>query len=283
MHRVIDPHLHLFNLEQGDYFWLEDGQAPSWPDKQQINRNYQEQDLALSDSVELSGFVHIEAGFNNASPWLELKWLENHCQLPFRSIAYIDLLSDGFAADLRQLQKYRSLIGTRYILDEDAETVLTNPDVIGRLDLLAEQGLLFEAQLPLSEQEGAEALVALLQRIPNLKVVINHCGLPVNLNEQWMNAITRLAHFPECYIKCSGWEMFNREWSVEQAKPIISFAIRQFGLTRVMLASNFPVSELGCSYTDLWQRLLEGMKWQGFEREMLTFENAKRIYQLDFD
>ena len=33
MSRVIDPHLHLFNLEDGDYHWLQEGYEPEWSDK----------------------------------------------------------------------------------------------------------------------------------------------------------------------------------------------------------------------------------------------------------
>ncbi|WP_415892341.1 amidohydrolase family protein [Neptuniibacter sp. PT8_73] len=283
MSRVIDPHVHLFNLEDGDYHWLQEGHTPEWSDKNKIRRSYNESDLSRSGSADIVGFVHIEAGFDNSSPWRELEWLECHCELPFRSIAYLDLTSDSFGEHLEQLKGFTSLVGVRYILDNAAQEVLSDPNVLKRLEMLSDNQLIFEAQLSLPDQGASCALAEVMQQLPNLKVVLNHCGSPLQLNEQWMHSITRLAHHPECYIKCSGWEMFNRDWSAEQAKPIISFAIRQFGLTRVMLASNFPVSELTCTYAEVWQRYLKEMKWKGFEKDMLIFENAKRIYQLDID
>lgn len=279
MSRVIDPHIHLFDLEQGNYGWLEEEQEPHWPDKAKITRDYSEGDLFLGDSITLEGFVHIEAGFDNESPWRELAWLENHCELPFKSIAYGNVSSEIFVEQLDQLTAFASLVGIRFILEQNAEALLKNDVVRKNLALMAEKGLLFEAQLPLADSSAVDALCQLMSELPSLRVVINHTGLPEQLSESWMESVMRLAHHPECHIKCSGWEMFDRDWSAEKIKPLVSFAIRQFGLTRVMLASNFPVSELSCSYQQIWQCYLKEMKWKGFEKEMLVYENAKRIYQ----
>lgn len=283
MSRVIDPHIHLFDLEQGEYHWLQEGNLPNWPDKANIRNSYTEAELTLPASVELAGFVHIEAGFDNANPQRELAWLEENCSLPFRSIAFLDLTAPDFKEKLAVLQQHSSLVGIRHILDEDAVGLLSDPQVIDNFGSLAEAGLLFEAQFPIANTEAVNKLCELMTALPALKVVISHCGSPEQLNEAWMESIMRLAHHMECYIKCSGWEMFKRDWQVDEVKPLINFAIRQFGLTRVMLASNFPVSELGYSYEEVWQRNLKEMRWKGFEQEMLVFENAKRIYQLDIN
>ena len=92
MMKIIDPHLHLFDLEQGDYQWLKAENPPFWSDKKIIASNFAETDLQLSSPFELAGFVHIEAGFDNSKPWREIAWLEETCSLPFRSIAGINLL-----------------------------------------------------------------------------------------------------------------------------------------------------------------------------------------------
>ncbi|EAR60381.1 amidohydrolase family protein [Neptuniibacter caesariensis] len=280
MSKVVDPHIHLFNLDAGNYDWLNPEQAPEWPDKDKIRRSYLEQDLLLGEVAELAGFVHIEAGFDNANPEREIAWLEDHCTKPFRSIAYADLTSSEAESQLQRLAEHPSVVGVRFILDEQAEAVLANPQFKENLAKLESMGLIFEAQLPLADTNAVNLLSDLMTTLPDLKVVVNHTGSPVFLTEEWMNSITQLAHHPECYIKCSGWEMFKRDWEVSAVKPLISFAIRQFGLTRVMLASNFPVSELSLSYADFWKRNLKEMKWKGFEKDMLCYDNAVRIYQI---
>ena len=122
MIKIIDPHLHLFNLKQGDYQWLKAENPPFWSDKKIINHSFTEKDLQLSSPFELAGFVHIEAGFDNQQPWREIAWLEKTCSLPFRSIAGINLLlpSNEFQQTLDKLSKYQSVIGVREILDENA-------------------------------------------------------------------------------------------------------------------------------------------------------------------
>ena len=280
MIKVVDPHLHLFALEQGNYFWLNEGNAPYWPDKEKIRKSYFESDLILSPPHQLAGFVHIEAGFDNEQPHREIAWLEEHCSLPFRSIAFADLTSPQCIQKLAQLKPFKSVVGVRHILDEQAVDLLSQETFQRNLRLLADYGLVFEAQLILDNLPAVKLLAEVVQEIPKLKVVINHCGFPQNLSDEWIDSITRLAHLPECSIKCSGWEMVDRNWTADQVKPFINFAIRQFGLTRVMLASNFPVSELSYSYAEIWQRYLNEMEWKGFEKEMLVYENARRIYKL---
>lgn len=274
---IIDPHLHLFNLDQGSYDWLQPESSLDWPDKDKICKNFTESDIELSGNLSLSGFVHIEAGFDNKQPWRELEWLQSHCSLPFRSIAYADMTSENFAEDLERLRGYESLVGIRYILDDRAGQIVNDPVFQENLRLLEKHQLIFEAQFPLEDFLAANAFSGLLKQLPALKVVVNHAGFPSS-SQGWMESITALAYHPNCYIKCSGWEMLDREWTAEKVKPYISFIIRQFGLTRVMLASNFPVSELSCSYPDLWQRYLKEMKFKGFEKDLLLHDNAQQFY-----
>ncbi|MGH1462036.1 MAG: amidohydrolase family protein [Neptuniibacter sp.] len=277
---IIDPHLHLFNLDQGKYEWLQPGAEPNWLDKEKIFRNYSENDLKLPENLELSGFIHIEAGFDNEQPWCELQWLEQHCSLPFRSIAFADMTSERFPEQLQELLGYQSLAGIRYILGENAAELLSDSIFQKNLALLEESNLIFEAQFPFDQCETVQLFIEVLTQRPKLKVVLNHVGLPSALSQKWMDAVTALAHLPECYVKCSGWEMQKRDWTVDSVKPYIGFVIRQFGLTRVMLASNFPVSELGCSYSDLWQRYFTEMKFKEVEKELLLHDTAQQVYGL---
>lgn len=277
---IIDPHLHLFDLEQGNYDWLKSENPPAWPDKDQVRKNYSESDLSLPDKMTLTGFVHIEAGFDNEQPWRELKWLSEHCTLPYRTVAYADLTSEEFSQQLQHLLAYESLVGIRYILEEQALELFDNPTFVANLQLLQQQGLIFESQFPLDDHKAVTKFTGILEQTPDLKVVINHAGLPSSLSQEWMDAITALAHHPYCYVKCSGWEMQERKWKVESVKPYINFITRQFGLTRVMLASNFPVSELSCSYSDLWRRYSMEMKFKGFEKELLLHDTAQQLYGL---
>lgn len=275
---IIDPHLHLFNMELGNYHWLAPDSSPDWPDKEKIHRSFSESDLSLPASITINGFVHIEAGFDNAHPWREIEWLEQHCTLPFRSVAFADLTSGSFNQQLEKLSGYKSLVGIRHILDDRATELLSNPVFQQNLQILEQQELIFEAQLSLTDRAAIKLLAEQMEKTPELKVVLNHAGFPTVLTQEWKDSVTDLAHHSQCFIKCSGWEMFDRQWTVETVKPYINFVISQFGLSRVMLASNFPVSELSCSYADLWRRYFKELKFNDSEKKLLMHDTAEKLY-----
>ena len=71
-HSWIDPHVHLFALQEGDYHWLKPNNPPFWPDKDVIAKSTYEHHLRRASKGKLTGFVHIEAGFDNERPWREI-------------------------------------------------------------------------------------------------------------------------------------------------------------------------------------------------------------------
>jgi predicted TIM-barrel fold metal-dependent hydrolase len=258
MHKIIDPHLHLFNLELGEYTWLKPSEPPLWPDKSIINQSFSESDLTLPASIQLAGFVHIEAGFDNQKPYREIDWLEQHCSLPFKSVAFADLTSAEFTQDIQQLTKRKSVTGIRHILDEDAVAILSTSSIHQHFALLEEHQLSFDVQMLVCQQQATEKLIKLAQLHPQLKIIINHAGWPpINQQstdyKQWLMNLAKLAECTNIAIKLSAWEMTKREWEVEYLHQILLDCLVVFGRTRVMLASNFPLCLFTKSYADLWR------------------------------
>ena len=122
------------------------------------------------------------------------------------------------------------------------------------------------------------AISAILTDLPNLTVIINHCG---NTESQTLaqQGLEKLSQHTNCFIKCSGWEMTNRQWTVDYAASNIANIISIFGIDRVMLASNFPLTLFSCSYQSLWQLYTDKLTFTDKELKALTFDNAKRIYR----
>ena len=162
--RIIDPHIHLFDLEKGDYQWLRPENPPYWPDKSLIAKSFSEQDLTLKSPVTLAGFVHIEAGFDNAKPWREVEWLEQNCQVLFRSVAMLDItLSPAvFEKQLTKLVHYKSVAAIRYILDDHALVILSNPNSEINLQKIAKQNLSFELQLSIENTQAVDRLIEII-------------------------------------------------------------------------------------------------------------------------
>lgn len=259
MLELIDAHLHFFDLDKGDYRWLKAENPPFWPDKPLIAKNWGETDLTLPSELTLTGYVHIEAGFDNVRLWREIEWLETYNKLPFRSIACVDLTktTSQFTQDLNKLWQYPTVVGTRHILDDEACELLGLWNVQQNLKQLAEHDLIFELQMPFINTEAVKQLDSLLTSIPSLTVIINHAGFPPNTNDSlypaWATNLRLIAKHPKVAIKCSGWEMGDRRYQSNWVLTVVEECISNFGLDRVMLASNFPLCLFSQSYSKYWQ------------------------------
>lgn len=297
MKHIIDPHLHFFELNQGHYQWLREGNAPFWPDKAKLCHNFHEDALMLSQGIQLAGFVHIEAGFDNDQPWREIAWLESSCTLPFKAVAGIDLTlnEDAFIDQIEALTNHQSVVGCRHILDEEACALLSQTKVQNNLAYLASQQLSFDLQMSLSDLPAIHKLLEILKVLPTLSLIINHAGWPpIEANtdneqqaslawQEWQTGLVALSKFEQCAIKCSGWEMAERTYKESWQLSVINTCLEAFGDKRVMLASNFPLVLFSKGYDDLWQSYLSlNNKTQLSQEQItaLTHSNAAYWYKL---
>ena len=291
--KIIDPHLHLFDLTKGNYQWLKAESPPFWSNKHLIAKNFAEHNLTLTAPLTLAGFVHIEAGFDNEQPWREIAWLESTCSIDFRSIALLDITLPKtlFLQAIEKLTSYKSVVGIRYILDDDALAILNNKNSQENLAILAQRQLSFELQMPLANNQAVDCLMAILSVTPNLMLNINHAGWPTQNSAeyaQWLQNIKRLASFDNVFIKCSGFEMIDKHYSANWQHKVINQCIESFGFARVMLASNFPLSLFHASYQDTWDSYLalsnNEMAGTTFlynveQLQQLCFSNAQQFYK----
>jgi len=309
--KIIDPHIHLFNLEQGDYHWLKPDNSPFWSDKSLINKTFNENELTLNTPLQLTSFVHIEAGFDNNKPWRELAMLAQSCKKPFRAIATIDftISSQNFNNTIEKLLLLPSFIGVRHILGEqelgeqalsllkDKQTLdlLTNAQVLKNFKSLnnfakeKNKKLIFETQLSLAEDELINTLCNVISDNPNITFIINHTGFPPADRQSiewqcWQSNLVKLSKFDHVAIKCSGWEMTNRNYQQPWLNESMSFILKTFGCDKVMLASNFPLCLLSkISYQDYWQSILTSeffLKLNKQEKSALCYDNALNWYAI---
>ena len=290
--KIIDPHLHLFDLELGRYHWLQAENPPFWPDKQRINKSFSDTDLVLTEPLFLSGFIHIEAGFDNEQPWRELAALEKTCNKPFRAIANIDLTSSSqhLNSVIDKLAECPSFIGVRHLLDDQALVILKNNQALDNIKLLNENGLVFEVQLSLIEHAPVNALCDVISNNPNIHFIINHAGFPpTDIHtiewQRWQSNLTKLSLFPHVAIKCSGWEMADRDYSSDWLNENLSLIFTVFGAKKVMLASNFPLCLFShSSYQAYWQSIISSDFFQALteqEKSALCYDNALNWYSMD--
>ena len=283
--RIIDPHLHLFNLETGIYEWLRPDQAPFWPDKHMIARSYSERDLVihcdgLSD-LTLSGYVHIEAGFDNTQSVREVDWVQSQACMAQRSVGFIDLrlAPSQFETSLSGLLDRPSVVGVRHILDDDIDLILDHPNTLENFKKLALSDVIFELQFDVSNTANVQRVLELLDALPQLTFVLNHHGFGDVDTPSWILNLNALAQRQNIFVKCSGFEMRDRIFSIESAVAIINACLESFGESRVMVASNFPLVTLSMGYSNYWTALIAALRAAELPVDALVYANAKRIYQ----
>jgi len=283
--KIVDPHIHLFDLKKGRYAWLKADNPPFWPDKSIIQRSFGEQDLKLEHCHELAGFIHIEAGFNNTLPWEELSFLQHHVSAPFKAIAGIDLCSANHecVGVLKRLQKYACFVGVRHILDSQAQDILNHKNCTKNLALLAQQEVIFELQMSFEDTLSVDAFLDVLVQFPEFRIAINHAGWPPTESRcgsdkeaRWLYNLTRIAEFPNVVIKASGWEMIDRKYNAQWQYNVLMNLLDIFGKKRVLMASNFPLTLFSKSYADYWENTLKISEYD----QALCYDNARQFYRL---
>lgn len=275
---IIDPHVHFFNLLDGQYTWLQGSNPPAWPNLEKIKRPISAQQLANSTDFKLKGLVHIEAGFDNSAPIRELNWLSKHLsEMPFKAISFnqIDAPAEQFSNALNALA-HSSLCGIRDITEGDDALRLKSPRCIHNLDLLAANKLHFEAQFELHNISVANHIAHCAKQLPHLQIILNHAGLPDDLIS-WQKGVELLAQYSNIAIKFSGFELLDLTQSQQEA--CFKWLLKHFGEQRIMFASNFPVCQINTYYNALWHQHYALCNSHSLWLK-LSYANAKHYYQV---
>ncbi len=151
------------------------------------------------------------------------------------------------------------------------------------LKLVAERDLIFELATSPSQ---VPAVLPLLEQVPSLSVVVEHCGWPEGTDEdhaaRWRAAVSDLAAAGErVRCKLSGIAMVVHTVPEPDLRPWVEGCIASFGIDRCFFGSNFPVDSLYGSYHDLlgsYRAIVSGL--DGGEQRQLFVTNAERTYRI---
>ena len=131
------------------------------------------------------------------------------------------------------------------------------------------------------DSAAIEQLAKAIALIPALKIIINHAGFASpqpNEYAKWLQNMATLAKFEQLYIKASGWEMCERQYTLEHVQTVTNDLISIYGIERVMFASNFPLCLFTKSYQQLWQSYTE-LALSSSQLDKLMADNARLFYQ----
>jgi len=299
--KIVDPHIHLWNLDTHHYPWLANPGVSFVGDARALKHNYLIADyFADTDSAldfEVIKAVHVDANHDPADPVAETRWLQSIADspvsrgMPNAIVAGADLSADNVEAVLAAHAAFPNTRGIRQILNVHQDPLY---DYVGRhfmrepvwrrnFGLLRKYRLSFDLQLYPSQMHEAAALA---RENPHTPFIVNHAGMFVERNtvggwRAWREGLRLLAACGNVAVKVSGLAMFDHQWTVESLRPYVLETIDAFGVERAMFASNFPVDRLFAGYPELWSAyaaIVAGASES--EKEALFRGNAERIYRI---
>jgi predicted TIM-barrel fold metal-dependent hydrolase len=295
--RIVDPHVHLWDLSRDRYGWLQDDPLPNNPagDMSPIaRRDYLLKDyFADAANWRVDKIVHIECGMPVGRQLAETDWLQSLADAydhPQGVVAGANLLDPDLDALLEAHAARANVRGIRQIVCWHADPLKTYTDRDLLIDSaweaglarLARHGLSFDLQLYPSQMTAAAALG---DRHPDVPLIVNHAGLPTDRDPagmaRWRAGLRALAALPHVSIKISGLGITDRAWTPDSIRPVVLECIDAFGTERAMFASDFPVERVHGTF-DAFYSAFDAITadFSDDERDSLFAANAEAIYRI---
>jgi predicted TIM-barrel fold metal-dependent hydrolase len=293
---IVDAHHHLWDLNN-HYPWLSDHPEPDFllGDYTALKRSYLPEDYRLdAHGLNVVATVHIEAEYDRAHPVDETAWLhrihERH-GMPNAIVAHAFLHSDSLEETLTGHRKFPLVRGIRSKpltartardARPDSAGSLHDPNWRRGMKLLAKHDLSWDLRVPFWHLEEATSA---LQDVPELRVALNHTGLPWDRSEEglkaWRAGMKALAANPNVHCKVSELGLKHAAWTVEGNRRVVLEALEIFGVERCMFGSNFPVAGLRVGYRAQLAGLLKILeRLSPADLRRIFKENAQRFYRV---
>jgi Predicted metal-dependent hydrolase of the TIM-barrel fold len=284
LHKIIDTHVHIWDLENIKYPWL-DG------DTTILNRSYAIDELepARKEAGITNGvFVQAEDSFADADYMLAMcettPWMVGAvCWLP---------LMDPVAMEKVLTEKYlknKYFKGVRHLIHFDVNPKwLLQEKVLEGLNILVKYNLPYDVVGILDVH--LETALKVAEKVPGLRMVIDHLNQPpISTNERfgrWGELMQEAARHKNFYAKISGLGTVTKkkenEWGEDDLKPYVEFTVQHFGEDRCFCGGDWPVSLLAGGYARTWKTyitLLEKLLSPAGQEKVL-YTNAKQFYNL---
>ena len=272
----IDSHQHFWSVARGDYGWLT-------PELVKLYRDFCPNDLApLLSSAGVTQTVLVQA----APTLAETRYLLDLAQrTPFVAavVGWIDMRAGDAPDVIADLARHPRFRGLRPMLQDIPDVAwIRDPRLRPALAALTDHGLSFDA---LVRPAHLSSVLEMMQRHPDLPVVIDHCAKPNIAAGQygdWAQLLRAIARDSTACCKISGLVTEAAPGAgLDVIRRYLDVLLECFGPHRLMWGSDWPVVTLACDYATWWemtQRYLAQL--DPAARTMILGETARRFYRI---
>lgn len=280
--KLIDTHIHVWNLQHSSYNWLKQANP-------MLRRDYAIDELSprLAEAGVTEGIlVQAENSIADTewmlqvahnTPWIKgvVGWL------PLTDTAATEKLLESTYAH----QTYFK--GVRHLIHDEADAKwLLQDSVIASLRLLAAYDIPYDVVGVLPQH--IETVIAVAEKVPALRMVFDHMNQPPIATREWFGRwgllMKQAATLPQLHIKISGLGTAaqNAGWEAQDIIPYVSFIIEYFGEDRCFMGGDWPVSLQAGSYVCTWQKYRQVLQLVAgaTAKEKIAYGNAQRFYKL---
>ncbi|OWV98706.1 amidohydrolase family protein [Rhizobium sp. R693] len=294
---IIDAHHHLWDYSMAKHPWLrpQDQSVQALGNLDKIQRNFLPADY-LQDLRDqgIVGSVHIEALWDDRDPVAETQWLDSLDKphgVAARYVAGAPLGTDRAAQVLRTQSAFDRVVGVRGILShhpsKPEKSFVRNPNLSSdpswRRDVALIAAMDLHLELMIYPYQGL-SVCDLARDFPHLTIVINHCGSPIDQDEEglarWREALRTLAREPNIHLKVSDIAAYVPDWTEEVVREIVNECVQTFGDQRCMFGSDYPVVELEMPIKSVFSTFKNAIGHLGTDAQRrIMHDNAFKLYR----
>ncbi|MEQ8472856.1 MAG: amidohydrolase family protein [Marinoscillum sp.] len=250
--KIIDTHIHIWDLENIKYQWLEGNETI-------LNQSYHYDQIEEERTeVGITGGVLVQAENHfQDTDWMLLN--AKHTDWIKGVVGWVPLLSPeetGAALDKYLTNPYFK--GVRHLIhDEKDPKWLLQPAVLESLKILAQHKIPYDVVGVLPEH--IETVLVVAEKVPELKMIFDHLNQPPIATKE------KFGHWGELMIEASKHSNFHQKisglgtasgnfdsWTGDEIKLYVEFVFEHFGTDRCFCGGDWPVSLLAGSYTKTW-------------------------------
>ena len=282
--RLIDTHLHQWDLDQCAYGWLNADLPEAF---HRLRRTFLvEEAQEHFEATGVTEAVLVQAA-NSLADTEAMFAVSRSDDRVVAVVGWVDLLDpDGVPGNLDSLRAAGPLVGIRHLIhDEPDPDWVLQPAVGESLAHLAERRVAYDfvgVQL-----RHLQHVPTLAEAVGDLHIVIDHLNKPpIGTDDfpRWAELMRAAAGCPNVFAKVSGLHNVTPrgDWTAEDLRGAFEVALEAFGSGRLMFGSDWPVCNVGGGYRrqhEAFEELLAPL--DAGAAEDLRWRSACRAYGLD--